>query len=85
MAATLASAGCGSSKAPTVLNTEKVERAIEQSALVQRGQRAHVSCPPGVRQKKRLAFACTAVAGRSTTRFDVTQLSGSGQVRYEAR
>lgn len=77
--------GCGSSAAPTMLNTEKLERAIERSSLAQRGIRAQVSCPSGTQQKKGLTFACTAVAERHTTRFVVTQLDGAGHVRYEAR
>lgn len=81
-----AATGCGgSSESPTILDTEKVERAIEQSSLAQRGQNPRVSCPSGVHQKKGLLFSCTAVVGRNSTRFVVTQLDGSGRVRYEAR
>jgi Domain of unknown function (DUF4333) len=83
--ASLAVAACGSSSSPTILNTEKVERAIERSALAQRGERAAVSCPSGVHQTKGLVFACTAVVGRATTRFVVTELNGSGDVHYVAR
>lgn len=81
----LAVAGCGSAESPTILNTEKVERAIEQSSLAQRGTRAQVSCPSGVHQTKGLVFSCTAVVGRDSTRFVVTELDGSGRVHYEAR
>jgi hypothetical protein len=84
LAACLAAAGCGSSGAPTILNTEKVERAIERSSLAQRGQRPRVSCPAGVHQKQGLVFACTAKAGGTKTRFVVTQLDGSGRVHYQA-
>ena len=90
--ASLATAGlalpaCGSSdpQAPVILDTEKVERAIERSSLAQRGIRARVSCPSGVRQEKGLVFACTAAANGATTRFMVTELDGAGRVRYEAR
>ena len=38
----------------------------------------------GVHQKKGLTFACTAVVGRASTRFVVTQLDDTGRVRYEA-
>jgi hypothetical protein len=86
VAASIAAAGCGGSpEAPTILDTEKVERAIEQSSLAQRGQRPRVSCPSGVRQEKGLTFSCTALVGRESTRFDVTELDGSGRVHYEAR
>ncbi|MDX6697209.1 MAG: hypothetical protein QOE65_606 [Solirubrobacteraceae bacterium] len=84
IAAGLAVAGCGASKAPTILNTEKVERAIERSSLDQRGTRPRVSCPAGVHQEKGLVFSCTAKAAGKQTRFVVTQLDGSGQVHYEA-
>jgi hypothetical protein len=84
LAASLAVTACGSSRAPTILNTEKVERAIEQSSLAQRGIRAQVSCPSGVRQQKGLVFSCTAVVKRGSTRFVVTELDGSGHVHYKA-
>jgi hypothetical protein len=85
-AAALAVTACGgSSGSPTIVNTEKVERAIEQSSLAQRGQHARVSCPSGVHQAKGLVFTCTAVVGRNSTRFVVTELDGSGRVHYEAR
>lgn len=86
ISAGLAGAGCagGGGSDATILNTEKVERAIEQSSLAQRGQHTQVSCPAGVHQKKGLTFACIAVVGQATTRFSVTQLDGSGRVHYEA-
>lgn len=87
VAASLAIAGCGSSGSgsPTILNTEKVERAIEHSSLAQRGRRAQVTCPSGVHQKKGLVFSCTALVGPGSTRFVVTERDGSGHVHYEAR
>ncbi len=79
-------AACGSSESsPTILNTEKVERAIEQSSLAQRGVHVQVICPAGVRQQRALVFSCTALAGRDRTPFVVTEVNGSGQVHYEAR
>lgn len=81
----VALAGCGSSDAPpTILDTEKVERAIERSSLSQRKQRVHVSCPSGVHQKKGLVFDCIASSPRGETRFVVTQLDAAGRVRYVA-
>ena len=85
LAAGLAITACGSSPAPTILNTEKIERAIEQSSLAQRGARPRVSCPSGVHQQTGLMFSCAAVVGNETTRFVVSQLDGSGHVHYEAR
>ena len=85
VAATLGLTACGEESAdPTILDTEKVERAIEDSSLTQRGAEAQVSCPSGVHQKEGLSFDCTAVAGGGSTRFVVTQVDGSGQVHYEA-
>ena len=82
----LAAAGCGGGDDnPTILNTEKVERAIERSVALQRGKTAHVSCPSGVHQKKGLVFNCTAVVKRQSTQFVVTQQDGAGRVRYVAR
>ncbi|HVE67971.1 MAG TPA: DUF4333 domain-containing protein [Solirubrobacteraceae bacterium] len=81
----LAAAGCGSSEPPTILDTEKVERAIERSSVAQRATRPRVSCPAGVHQKSGSVFSCTAVVAKVSTRFVVTQLDGSGRVHYEAR
>jgi len=84
VAASIAAFGCGKSEPPTILNTEKVERAIEKSSLEQRKKRVHVSCPSGVHQKKGLVFSCTTLATRGSTRFVVRQLNGGGRVHYEA-
>ena len=68
----------------TILNTEKIERSIEESGLAQRDERSQVSCPSGVHQEEGRSFDCTAVVGSTRTRFVVTQLDDSGQVHYEA-
>ena len=83
-AAGLAVTSCGDAATPTILNTEKVERAIESSSLAQRQKRVHVSCPAGVHQKKGLAFNCTTMSTHGITRFVVTQLDDAGHVHYEA-
>lgn len=75
---------CGSSESIATLNTEKIERAIAQSSLAQRGQRARVSCPSAIPQVEGLKFSCRAVVGSISTRFLVIEQDGSGQVRYEA-
>lgn len=75
---------CGSSESIATLNTKKVERAIAQSSLAQRGQRARVSCPSAVPQMEGLKFSCRAVVGSVSTRFVVVEQDGSGHVRYEA-
>jgi len=85
VATSLAVTACGSDDKVTVLNTEKVERAIEHSTLVQRDKKVVVSCPSGVHQKKGLVFACTAVGKKGRTNFVVRQLNGAGQVHYQAQ
>ena len=84
-AACVAVAGCGSSASPTVVDGAKVERAIAKSSLDQRGLNARVTCPKHVRQQKGRSFLCTALVGRTATRFEVTQTDGHGHVHYEAR
>lgn len=81
----VALSACGSSKPPLILNTEKVERAIEKSSKAQRDIRVDVSCPAGVHQRKGLKFVCTAVFKGGRARFEVTQLDDAGRVHYEAR
>lgn len=80
-----ATAACGSTDVPTILDTEKVERAIERSSIAQRGLRPRVSCPAGVYQKDGSVFSCTALLRGKGTRFVVTQTDGDGNVRYEAK
>jgi Domain of unknown function (DUF4333) len=77
-------AACGSSGSIATLDTGKIERAIAQSSLAQRGQRAQVSCPSGVPQVKGMKFSCTAVVGSVSTRFVVVEQDDAGHVRYEA-
>jgi hypothetical protein len=84
VAASFALTACGGSGSPTILNTEKVEQAIQESSLAQRGTDPDVSCPSGVHQQKGLEFSCTAVAKGVSTRFVVTQQDDSGQVHYVA-
>jgi hypothetical protein len=85
VATSLVVAACGSDAKVTVLNTEKIERAIEHSSLSQRQKHVVVSCPSGVHQKKGLMFSCTAVGRQSRTSFVVKQLDDAGQVHYQAQ
>jgi hypothetical protein len=85
VAMSLVLGGCGSSRSVTMLDTEKIEGAIEQSSLAQRGARVQVNCPRDVRQQKGLVFSCVALLGHSSTRFVVTEMDSSGHVRYVAR
>jgi len=84
VASGLAVSACGESEPPIILNTEKIERAIEQSSFTQRQRRVRVSCPAGVHQRKGLEFSCVTISTRRSTRFVVTQLDDTGRVRYEA-
>ncbi len=86
-AAALGLCACGSSAQdrPRILDTEKVERAIERSSWSQRGRLPRVSCPAGVEQREGVVFACTATVAGEVTRFVVTELDGDGRVHYEAR
>jgi hypothetical protein len=77
-------AACGSSESIATLNMEKIERAIAQSSLAQRGQRAQVSCPSTVPQIEGLRFSCRAAVGSVSTRFVVVEQDESGHVHYEA-
>jgi hypothetical protein len=77
-------AACGSSESVTTLNTQKIERAIAQSSLAQRGQHPRVSCPSAVPQTEGLRFSCRALVGSVSTRFVVVEQDESGHVYYEA-
>jgi hypothetical protein len=76
-----AAAGCGGSDKPKILDTERVERAIEQSILQKRNLQATVSCPSGTEQKKGLKFRCTATYKGGSTVFLVTE-DAKGAVHY---
>jgi Domain of unknown function (DUF4333) len=76
--------GCGSddAKETKVLDTERIERAIEQSILEKRDLTATVSCPSGTKQKKGVKFRCTATYKGGKTVFLVTQDDDKGAVHY---
>ena len=84
LAATVASGCGGDGSGPVILDTEKVERAIERSSQEQRSTSPRVSCPSGVHQREGLVCRCDAVHRGETTRFVVTQLDAEGRVQYEA-
>ena len=83
-AATLALAGCGGggSDKPKLLDTERVERAIENSILQKRKLVASVSCPSGIERKKGKKFRCLATYRGGQTPFLVTQRDDRGSVNY---
>jgi hypothetical protein len=65
-----------------VLDTAKVQRAIARSILQQRHLRAAVVCPAEVIQQEAVSFKCIAAIGKRGFPFAVTQVDGSGHVRY---
>jgi hypothetical protein len=81
-AAALAVAGGGGSVNPKKLDTERVERAIEQSILQKRHLTARVSCPSGIELKKGKKFRCIATYKGGRTPFLVTEEDDRGAVRY---
>ena len=68
-----------------ILNSERIERAIEQATLTQRNKRVNVSCPSGVLQKKGVVFTCTAAYKGGSGSFIVTETDGTGRVHYLAK
>lgn len=85
IATAVAVGACGSTPTPVILNTERIERAIEQATLAQRNKRVNVSCPSGVIQKKGVVFTCTATYKGGGGQFVVTETDGAGGVHYEAK
>jgi hypothetical protein len=84
-AVALALAGCGgsdNSDKPKPLDTERVERAIENSILQKRKLVASVSCPSNIERKKGKRFRCMATYRGGRTPFLVTQRDDSGSVNY---
>jgi Domain of unknown function (DUF4333) len=80
-AACLVMAGCGSDE-PKILDTERVERAIEQSIFQKRHIVSRVSCPSGVKREKGRKFRCLATYKGGRTPFLVTETDDRGAVRY---
>jgi hypothetical protein len=81
VAAALTLAGCGGSD-KKALDTERVERAIEQSILQKRKIQATVSCPSGIELKKGKKFRCLATYKGGRTPFLVTEDDDKGAVHY---
>jgi hypothetical protein len=79
--AAIGMAGCGSEK-PKVLDTERIERAIQASILQKRNLQAQVSCPSGIKQEKGVVFRCIATYKGGRTPFVVTQDDSKGSVHY---
>jgi hypothetical protein len=68
------------------LNTGRVELAIKQSILSQRGLHARVYCPLKVPQIEGQRFTCIASASRvAPTAFTVVQVDAQGHVQYTSK
>jgi hypothetical protein len=82
-AAALSACGGDDDEEKKILDTERIERAIEQSILEKRKLRAQVSCPSGTEQKKGATFRCTATYKGGSNPFVVTQDDDKGAVHWE--
>ena len=69
-------------KYPVILNTDKVERAIESSIQTQRHLDSTVSCPVNIIQKAGVTFICQATVQGRLFPVDVTEVDGNGHVTY---
>lgn len=67
---------------PVILNTERVERAIEGSILSQRHLASMVSCPVNIVQKAGVVFTCQATVTGRAFPVQVTETDGRGHVTY---
>lgn len=68
------------------LNTGRVEEAIDESVLDQRGLQAHAFCPSRVPQAVGQTFTCIAYAPKvHPAAFNVVQIDSSGHVRYSSK
>jgi hypothetical protein len=67
---------------PVILNTERVERAIESSIAQQRHLASSVSCPVNIVQKAGVVFSCQATVRGRVFPVVVTQTDSSGHVTY---
>lgn len=67
---------------PVILNTVRVQRAIQASIQSQRHLSSTVSCPVNIVQKSGVVFNCVATIGRRRFKVVVTQTDGKGHVVY---
>jgi hypothetical protein len=65
------------------LDSPKVERAIANSILHERGLDTAVACPPKVLQQAGHVFTCTARLDVGTYPVTATEIGDSGQVRFQ--
>ena len=67
---------------PVILNTERVERAIENSISAQRHLVSTVSCPVNIVQKTGAVFTCQATVRGRVFPVVVTETDSVGHVTY---
>jgi hypothetical protein len=75
---------CGSSGTAT-LNTVRVERAVANSILKERGLYTTVTCPSKVLRKAGRIFVCQARLSVGVYPVSVTETNANGHVSYENR
>lgn len=67
---------------PVILNTDRVEQAIQASILQQRHKPSTVSCPVNIEQRQGEVFYCRATVGSRNYPVVVTQVDGVGHVVF---
>jgi hypothetical protein len=68
-----------------VLDSAKVESAIEHTIEAKTHKQATVQCPSGIPRQSGLPFICTATTAGGATDFRVDQSDSDGHVTYRAR
>lgn len=67
---------------PVILNTNRVEQAIEGSIRTQRHLTSTVTCPVNIVQQKGVIFYCQAAVRARNFRVVVTEVDGNGHVTF---
>ena len=67
---------------PVILNTNRVEQAIEGSIRTQRHLTSTVTCPVNIVQQKGVIFYCQAAVRARNFRVVVTEVDGDGHVTF---
>jgi hypothetical protein len=67
---------------PVILNTNRVEQAIEGSIRTQRHLTSTVTCPVNIVQQKGVIFYCQAAVRARNFRVVVTEVDSDGHVTF---
>lgn len=67
---------------PVILNTDRVEQAIQTSILQQRHLQSSVSCPVNIEQRRGVVFYCEATVGSRNYPVVVTEVDSKGHVTF---